>query len=235
MKPAYILAMDTALNGCSVAIFNAASDKCYAISEAMTRGQSERLVPMIEEVIDKAGIKKQQIDLVAVTVGPGAFTGLRIGLSTAKVFAQALGAPVIGMSTLEILARQYFISGHRVAEKDLLVAIDTKRSDYYCQFFTEKGRVLTEPFASDAKTANSSADKAYVVCGDGAERFIDDAGLSVDSYIKGVALVNPCLLALAGLEVWRNDPEKYPPAPIYIREAEVSAPKKLPRVINSNT
>jgi tRNA threonylcarbamoyladenosine biosynthesis protein TsaB len=98
-----ILAIDTALNACSVAIVR--DGECLASRvELMARGQAERLAPLVRDLVGEAGVSFSQFDRIAVTRGPGAFTGLRIGLAFARGLALALGKPCIGLSTLEVLA-----------------------------------------------------------------------------------------------------------------------------------
>jgi tRNA threonylcarbamoyladenosine biosynthesis protein TsaB len=109
-----VLALDTALDACSVAI--ARDDAVLAnLSERMQRGQAERLAPMAREAADAAGVSFSELDCVAVTTGPGSFTGVRVGLSFARALALALSKPCIGVSTLEALALQGGEEGLRAA------------------------------------------------------------------------------------------------------------------------
>ena len=98
----------------------------------MERGQSEALVPMIRDVLGASGLHFDDLDLVATTVGPGAFTGLRICLATARALALAARLPVVGVTTFEVVA-----IAQGSIDMPLLVAIDSKRSDCYVQLFDE--------------------------------------------------------------------------------------------------
>ena len=127
-----ILALDTALASCSVALWRdgAIDARCFAL---MDRGQSEAIMPMVRQVMAEAGAQFADIDLVAVTIGPGAFTGLRIGLAAARGLALAAGLPCLGVTTLEAVA-----AGIPAAERiagTVLVVLETKRADVYAQFF----------------------------------------------------------------------------------------------------
>lgn len=92
------LAIDTSMRACAVAV----SAEHWA-REAMQRGQAERLVPMVAEVLGRAGLAFGDLARVVVTVGPGSFTGIRVGLATARGLGLALGVPVLGVSTLDVL------------------------------------------------------------------------------------------------------------------------------------
>lgn len=122
-----ILALDVAIRGCGVAILDSATGACTSLFEETDRGQAERLIPMIDEVIHKAGISINEIDRIAVTKGPGSFTGVRIGLSAAAALGLALSIPVLGFSTLELVLEQ------NGAIPNALALIDTKRGDFYGQ------------------------------------------------------------------------------------------------------
>lgn len=102
-EPGLFLGLDTALNRCAVALVPAAGPAVSA-QEAMARGQAERLLPMIEDVLRQAGRSLADLDGLAVTLGPGTFTGIRIALAAARGLALVLGCPLIGFSTLQALA-----------------------------------------------------------------------------------------------------------------------------------
>ena len=109
-----VLAIDTALDGCAVAIVRDETTLA-SISEPMQRGQAERLAPMAREAVEAAGVRLAEIDRIAVTTGPGSFTGVRVGLSFARALALALGIPCVGVSTLEALALAQERKGLRAA------------------------------------------------------------------------------------------------------------------------
>jgi len=132
------LAFDTSTASCSVAVCQ--DDRLLAERyEEMPRGQSEALVPMIDAVLKEAELKPENIDLLAVSTGPGAFTGVRIGLATARALALALNCPLIGVSTFEAL-----VHGlddpiddpiNEPMGRQILCIIDTKRGDVFAQQF----------------------------------------------------------------------------------------------------
>ena len=121
-----ILALDTCLGACSVAILD--GDRVLAArTEPMTRGHQERIGVLAREVALEAGVKFSDLTRIAVTVGPGSFTGLRVGLAFAKGLATALSIPCVGVSTLEALA--FGTPGFVAA------VLDARMSQVYLQIF----------------------------------------------------------------------------------------------------
>ena len=123
-----LLALDTALEACSVAILDG-EQVLAARSEPMPRGHQERLALLVEELMAEAGLAFPALNRIGVTVGPGSFTGLRVGLSFAKGLGFALGRPVVGVGTLQALA------GSRSADGLKAAVIDARRDQVYVQAF----------------------------------------------------------------------------------------------------
>lgn len=222
----FILTLDTAMQGCSVAVMDTRSETFTAHTESMQRGQSERLVPMIDGIIAKAGITYTDIGLVAVTVGPGAFTGLRIGLSTARALGTALDCPVAGVTTLETLARQYA----KDYKGNIAVILETKREDFYVQFFNG----ITpgcEPTCMDLATLAAHPLTQGAIIGDGADRFMEASKAFIGQHIPGFVLPDPCMMALIAWERYKAG-NTLPAEPLYLRGADVSMPKKSGRIIS---
>lgn len=140
-----VLGLDTCLSACSVAVLDDGR-VLAAAREVMARGHQERLAPMAREVMIQAGLPFSALQRIGVTVGPGSFTGLRVGVAFAKGLAAALDLPAVGVGALEALA----------AEADGLVfaAIDARRDQLYVQAF-EHGRPLMAPDALPVATAGA--------------------------------------------------------------------------------
>ena len=214
-----ILAMDTALGGCTAAVV-AGEESCMR-SEEMLRGQAEYLVPFAQEAMEGCGVEYGDLDAVLCTVGPGAFTGLRIGMSAAKSFALSLDIPVFGITTTQALALN-FSAGEN---KPCSVILETKRQDFYVQSFDAKGQAVSEVAAVNAEEIQPQS----VIIGDGLERFINTSdydGPSDEAYRLADMAMIAKVMQKGGAEgaILSSDPQ-----PVYLRDADVSQPKKLPR------
>lgn len=137
-----ILAFDTAAAACSAALWRDGTVRARRL-EPMARGQAEALLPMVRAVLDEAGAAFADLDLLAVTVGPGAFTGLRIGLAAARGLALATGLPCLGVTTLEAVA-QAVPAAARTGDA-ILAVLDTRRDDVYAQTFGNDLNPWTRP------------------------------------------------------------------------------------------
>ncbi|MFK8253600.1 tRNA (adenosine(37)-N6)-threonylcarbamoyltransferase complex dimerization subunit type 1 TsaB [Ancylobacter terrae] len=210
-----ILAIDTALEACSAALHDVETDETLAAETlAMERGHAEELVPLVARVMDRAGCGFPDIAAFAVTVGPGSFTGLRVGLSAARGFGLATGRPVIGLTTLATLAAPLLAGDDAVP---VVAALDARHGNVYLQMFGAGGRVLVGARAVGAKEgARAVAIGAVRLVGSGATALAENwpggeaEPLSVDSR----ATPDPVWLArLASVA----DPASAKPRPLYLR------------------
>src|SRR5216110_1764841 len=119
-----VLAIDTALDACAAAVLDTDAAKIIAQeSQAMKRGHAEALMPLIARVMKASGIAFTSLDRIAVTTGPGSFTGLRVGLSAARGIGLAAGNPVVGVTTLSAYAAPVV---SRNDEQPVISAIDAR-------------------------------------------------------------------------------------------------------------
>lgn len=229
----HILAFDTAMSGCSVAVLDTVTGQAISETKLMVRGQSEWLVPMVDEIVAKAGITFQDLSLIVTTIGPGAFTGLRIGLSAARSFALALDIPVAGVTTTEVLAKKFF-NDHKGKRGDLLVLIETKRTDLYFQPFEGDGNALEDAGVMPvAGLCERFGERPLFVCGDGAARCKTEMGADWPetwSMVEGYDLPDATVMAQLGAEQQKGGLLK-PSAPLYLRDADVSVSTRPGRVI----
>ena len=140
-----VLAIDTAGVDCSAALFDSTAGVILArATEAIGKGHAERLMALIDEVLVSAGIALQAVERVAVVIGPGSFTGIRVGVAAARGLALALRIDCVGVTTLEVLARHYLFEN---AGLPVVAAMDAKRGEIYAQAFDVSGEALSEPQA----------------------------------------------------------------------------------------
>jgi tRNA threonylcarbamoyl adenosine modification protein YeaZ len=138
------LAIDTAANFCSACVFDTAADRALAKEERdIGRGHAEQLMEVVEGVIQSAGIDYADLGRIGVAVGPGSFTGIRVGVATARGFGLALGCPVSGVTTLEAIAAD----AQAQANGPVTVAVRGGRGQIFMQSFDAAGMPLGEPAA----------------------------------------------------------------------------------------
>ena len=128
-----ILAFDAAGSACSAALWAGGAIKARRF-ETMRRGHAERLVPMIEEVMAESGCDYGALDAIAVTCGPGGFTGVRIGLATARGLALARGLPLHGIDNFEAVAAG--VPATLRQGRDIAVLLDAKREEFFLKLFS---------------------------------------------------------------------------------------------------
>jgi tRNA threonylcarbamoyladenosine biosynthesis protein TsaB len=151
----YILCLETATEICSVALLH---DNHLLVLEENHEGNSHasQITLLIERVIQKAGITLQQLNGVAVSKGPGSYTGLRVGVSTAKGLCYALSIPLIGVNTLEALAHG-FIQNHpelHSSEALFIPMLDARRMEVYCSVFDSNMKIIQQTEAKIIDTTS---------------------------------------------------------------------------------
>src|SRR5579871_252090 len=138
-----ILAIDTALEACAAAVLDTTTSKVLASeSQAMKRGHAEALMPLIARVMRDSGLQFAALDRIAVTSGPGSFTGLRVGLSAARGIALAADKPVVGITTLSAYAAPVV---SEAGEQPVISAIDARHDQVYFQAVSGDGSSLIRP------------------------------------------------------------------------------------------
>ena len=146
-----VLAIDTALEACSVAVLDTAHADAYVQeSLPMQRGHAEALMPLIERMLNRAELDVSALDRIAVTTGPGSFTGLRVGIAAARGIALASGKPAIGLSTLAAFAAPFIAADDTLP---VVVAIDARHDHVYLQVFGPGGRTVVAPRVAPLREA----------------------------------------------------------------------------------
>ena len=193
----------------------------------MQRGQSERLVPMIGEVMAEAGLGFDALEAVAVTVGPGGFTGVRIGLATARGLALAWTKPLLGISNFEAIAAS--VSGDERRGRRVAVLLDAKRTEIYVQAFDSALVPLGGPASVMPRDlAGHLPAGPLVLAGDAVEQGLDELGAvrGCDLKIASAARhVEAGRLAELAAALPLPGPGASPAMPLYLRPPDVSRPK----------
>lgn len=211
-----ILAFDTTTSACSVAIW-LDGNTIGSYHDAMVHGQAEALLPAIEKTMADAKTSYDDLDRIAVTVGPGSFTGVRVGLATARGIGVATGLPIVGVLTTEVIAAETLDT----SDTPIAVAIDARRAEIYLHCFDSQGNTQTEPECLlPEAVAKAIGDGAWVLAGDCAERVIPHCGPSVTQGTPSVANAT----VLARIAAARPIPDS-PPSPVYVRPPDAIVPK----------
>jgi len=150
-----ILALDTSMGACSAAVLLAegATQRIVLCEERMARGHAEALMPMVAEVMTEAGLDFAALDLIAATLGPGSFTGVRIAIAAARGFALATGAHPWGTDSLTVMAKAALERGIAADGKPFAVAVDARGERLYFGLYDADGRKLAGPLLIDAGEA----------------------------------------------------------------------------------
>ena len=214
--------MDTAGNACSAALWRDGRVVAGRF-ERLRRGHAERLVPMIEAVMAEGAMAYADLDSLAVTLGPGGFTGVRIGLATARGLALACGRPLIGVSSFRVLA--YTAKAEAPPDGSLAVAIDAKRDDLYVQAFAADLQPRSEPASVlPQDLADILPPGPLVLVGDGANRALPAlvAGGRAVRLSDTLGVVDAAqLAALVAAEPLGPVP-KEPVEPLYLRPPDAT-------------
>lgn len=207
-----LLAVDTALGACSVAVLDGDVVLAHQFVE-MTRGHAEALAPMVDETMRRSGIAFGALDRLAVTTGPGTFTGQRVGLAFMRGLRVGLKKPLIGVTTLEAMAA--------ATEENRAAAIhDAKRDEAYLSLW-ENGATILEPMVMPFTDAilRIRAFGPSVLCGTGAPK----AGEALGPEFGLADIRQPDALWVARLAMARPVPDM-PPAPLYLRAPDAKLP-----------
>lgn len=204
-----ILALETSSSLCAVCLYDAASGKIAAqISNDIGRGHAERLMDDIGDVLKQVGLTYKDVTMLACGVGPGSFTGIRVGVAAARGFALALKLPVHGVTSLQAIALQ---AVHGVQDGKILTVIDAGREEVYLQTFDLNAVPLDAPRAVHVPDLPNLVRAGRVlICGSGAAFFTEhDASASAGPPV--IATASAVAMAAA------HPAMRVPPKPLYLR------------------
>lgn len=207
-----ILAIDSAAHLCSAAVLDGRSGEIVGSREEdIGRGHAERMMAVIDGALGEGGIALDAIGRIAVTVGPGSFTGIRVGVATARGLALALDVPAVGVTTLAALAAG--IGAARHGEHPLMVLVDARRGEVYAQLFGARAEPLSAPAAMTvAEAAEAARLRGAVLAGSGAALVAEAAGDAL-TVLDTRAAPEIGVVARLGSTIGPGTP----PAPLYLR------------------
>ena len=157
-----LLAIDTAAGLCAASVLDTTIGERGREVRDLGKGHAEHLMDVIDTALSKAGLGFADLDAIAVSVGPGSFTGVRVGVATARGLALALKVPAVGVSTLEALAEE---ARENDADRPVFVRIDAGRGQAYVAGFSSSGESVFGPAALGLDEAESLVRDAMVVDG----------------------------------------------------------------------
>lgn len=200
----FILAIDTTTNLLTIALYK---DDAVLTTHSvyMERGQGEALMPLLKKLFESVGCSLKELDMIVSAVGPGSFTGVRIGLAVARGLGLALNVPVKGVSNFEATALN--------VSQPCVVAFDTKRGDFYTQIRGENNVTETSVLSQEA-----IEDLNLPIITDKPELFSES---------KVVLYQMPEIMAVQLIQTVLKYPNRsFPAEPLYLREADVTIQKK---------
>jgi tRNA threonylcarbamoyladenosine biosynthesis protein TsaB len=220
-----ILAIDTALDACAAGVLDTDAAKLIAQeSLPMKRGHAEALMPLIARVMKESGVAFAALDRIAVTTGPGSFTGLRVGLSAARGIALAANKPVVGLTTLTAYAAP--IVGQNAAQP-VISAIDARHDHVYFQVVSGDGGSLVRPRVAPIEEALGAAQfGAPYLVGNAAQILADRWPKDAPPPFKVDVQAAPDITWVAWLGAAVN-PDSAPARPYYLRAPDAK-PQKDP-------
>ncbi len=222
-----ILALDTSTDACSVALIGEKGPS-YEITIPVRTGHAGSLLPVIDTLFRLSPYSKEDIDLIAVGIGPGSFTGIRIGIATAKGLCLALNCRLAGVNTLDALAQ-----GALPSSIPVMPVIDARKSEVFCRLFSPVGAPLTSPVNVKPEELSEIIDTETLFIGNGIPLYRETLSRILGkNYIEGpVHLWYPRAsvigrMALSDLSLGTLQPA----LPLYVRssDATLALEKKHP-------
>ncbi|MBV9686668.1 MAG: tRNA (adenosine(37)-N6)-threonylcarbamoyltransferase complex dimerization subunit type 1 TsaB [Alphaproteobacteria bacterium] len=220
-----VLAIDAAGLTCSVAV--SLGEKILAQSQIDTlHGQAEALLPLVDRTMREAGQEPSTLEAVVVTVGPGSFTGIRVGLAAARGIALATGACLIGVTSFAAVAAGTTHSNLSDG-RFLLVALESRREDLYIQLFEPAGdplagRAVVMPSELGEEIQATVGAAPLLVAGDAALRAAAALAQRHDTRIVERCVNGAVGTLRAGLRLWRLGRIGDAPRPLYLRRPDVT-------------
>jgi tRNA threonylcarbamoyladenosine biosynthesis protein TsaB len=217
-----VLAFDCAGRGSAVAVTLGGRIAARRIDPSPS-GQAERLIPMVESSCAEAGIALGSLDLLAATIGPGSFTGIRIGLATLRGLALATGLPAVGVTSFAAAAAS--VPADETDALPLAVALDSKREEIFLQWFAPDAAAGSDPAMLLPEAAASLLPKGRIrLAGNAAERLLPFLGPRA-AIARGAEQPDPAAIARLAAQTWRPGERPPLPRPLYLRPPDTTMPR----------
>lgn len=208
-----ILAMDTATGPCSVAVWKGGKIAAY-VENAKPVMQSASLMPMVEEVLARSHTSYKELTALAVTLGPGSFTGIRVALAAARAICFATGIEGMGYTTLEVLA----FAARKQAQHPILAVLNAGKGEHYCQYYSAAPwQAQEEPMLGTLEAALAAAPSGKIALAGNA--VVADARFSPPS------ITFPRADSLAELAALHPEFARRDLRPFYIRPPDAKLPQ----------
>lgn len=207
-----MLAIETALEACSIAVTHGDDREPVVNSEIVGRGHAERVFGVIAATMDEAGLAYSELDRIAVTIGPGSFTGLRVGIAAARGLALVIGCPVVGVGTLAVHAESARLLAGAVS---VLAVLDARREEIYGQRFSADGNPVGGPQVGTASFFGTMLEDGDVLAGAGADIVAATLSAGITAPIVH-RQSSPEIRALVSVSL-RAPVSAIAPSPLYLR------------------
>jgi len=222
-----LLAIDTASSQCAACVCDAAAGRELGRSVLdLGKGHAEHLIGVVHDALDVAGVTFRQLEKIAVSVGPGSFTGVRVGVAAARGFAMALKIPAVGVTTLEAVAAQ---AREGAGAKTVMAALSGGRGEIHLAVYDAAGATLFGPVATTVEGAAAIArEHRPLLAGSAAAMVAEEAGSGLAIGLAGATTADIGVYARLGAA--KAAGEK--PKPLYLRDADAKpqAGFVLPRI-----
>lgn len=223
-----VLGIDTAMDACQAAVVDGRGAVLALGREPMKRGHAEALIPMVAAVLGAAGLEPADLARIGVTVGPGTFAGLRVGLAAARGLGLAHGTDLVGVSTLEAVAVTLPDPAPDAPLRAGVIAFDARNDEVYLQVVDPLGTLVVAPSVVDLETAADALPEGLLMlAGSGAPRLgetLAARGRGGDVAFAPEDDWAPKAEWVARLALVAPDERVGPPAPLYLRPPDAKLP-----------
>lgn len=216
-----ILTIDSTLNKLYISLGDESFFESKIVESDENKYHSAYIASNIAQLLKKYNLEIKNLDAVAVNIGPGSFTGIRVGMTVARVLAQAHNLKAVGATSLEVL------SVLNNSEQSALVLMDARKGKAYAGIF---GHESLDPCAVELEKALdlASSDKYFVIADKNISKLLQEKGCKFLNYEESNADFGKCLFELANLKLKSDDDFNWAKLkPLYIQPPPISMPKKI--------